>query len=143
MEAAQQKAQELESDFIESLYTIAQVQARLGHREDAYLALDRALGAGFNDLGRLRSDDAFQDFRSEALFNSLVQRARRNASIQAWENPEREAVKNGIRAIAFRRHAKEIGPLYQHLFEPWKQPEVPDGIRVFVAGKQRGKLVIG
>ena len=56
---------------------------------------------------------------------------------------EQEAVKNGIKAIASRRHAKEIGPLYRHLFEPWKQPEVPDGIRVFVAGKQRGKLVIG
>jgi precorrin-6B methylase 2 len=105
LEAAQQKIQQVESDFIEALYTVARVQARLGHREDAYLALDRALGAGFNDVGRLRSDDAFQEFRSEALFNSLVQRARRNANIQAWENPEREAVKKSdqiIKALAFK-----------------------------------------
>lgn len=105
LEAAQQKVQEVESDFIEALYTIARVQARLGHREDAYLALDRALGAGFSDVGRLRSDDSFQEFWSEALFNSLVQRARRNASILAWESPEREVVKKSdqiIKALAFK-----------------------------------------
>ena len=91
LEAAQQKVQQGEPGYLEALYTIARLQAQLGRREEAYLALDRALGAGFNDVGRLRSDDAFREFRSEALFNSLIQRAWRNESIQAWESPDREA----------------------------------------------------
>jgi precorrin-6B methylase 2 len=105
LEVAQQKIQKIESDFIETLYTIARVQACLGRREDVYMALDRAIGAGFNEVGRLLSEEAFQEFRSEALFDSLVQRVRRNASIQAWESPEREVVQKSdqiIKALAFK-----------------------------------------
>ncbi len=93
VEAARQKIQQAESDHIEALYALARLQARLGRREDAYLALDRAVGAGFGDTGRLRSDDAFQALRGEALFDSLVRRAWRNESIQSWERPDREAVR--------------------------------------------------
>jgi len=105
LEAAQQKIKKVESSFTEALYTIARIQASIGQREDAYLALDRVLGAGFDDVGRLRSDDAFQEFRGEALFNSLVKRAGRNASIAAWESPEREVVQKSdqiIKALAFK-----------------------------------------
>lgn len=105
LEAAQQKIKQIESDYLEALYTIARVQARLGRREDAYLALDRALGAGFDDVGRLRSDDAFQEFRNEALFNSLVRRTWRNESIKAWERPDREVVQKSdqiMKTLAFK-----------------------------------------
>jgi len=105
LESAQQKIQQVESDYIGALYTVARLHARLGHREDAYLALVRAVGAGFDDVGRLRSDDAFQEFVSEALFNSLVRRAWRNMSIHAWERPDREEVQKSdqiMKALAFK-----------------------------------------
>lgn len=105
LESAQEKVQQAESDHIEALYTVARLQARLGRREAAYLALDRALGAGFDDVGRLRSDDAFQEFVSEALFNSLVRRAWRNTNIQSWERPDREEVQKSdqiMKALAFK-----------------------------------------
>lgn len=105
LEVAKQKIQQIESDYIEALYTIARVQARLERREDMYLALDRAIGAGFSDVGRLLSEDAFQKFKSEELFDSLLQRARRNASIETWESPEREVVQKSdqiIKTLSFR-----------------------------------------
>ena len=90
---------------IEALYTIARLQARLGHREEAYFALDRAVAAGFSDVGRLRSDHPFQEFRSDSLFNMLVRRAWRNESVQAWERPNREEVQKIdqiMKALSFR-----------------------------------------
>ena len=105
LEAAQQKFQQAESDFIDSLYTIARLQALRGHREEAYLALDRAADAGFNDVGRLLSDDAFLEFRNEDLYNSLLKQIRQNASIEAWESPDREDNQKFdqiIEALAFR-----------------------------------------
>ena len=53
LEAARQKVKLVESEYIEAFYTIARIHARRGCREDSYLALDHALGAGFNDVGRL------------------------------------------------------------------------------------------
>lgn len=105
LESAHQKVRQVESDFIEALYTVARLQARLGHREEAYLALDRAVGSGFDDAGRLRSDDAFREFMSEALFHSLVRRALRNTNIQFWERPDREEVQKCdqiMNALAFK-----------------------------------------
>jgi len=105
LEATLGKIQRLESDYLENLYTLARLQARLGHREEAYLALDHVVGAGFNDLGRLRTDAAFQEFRSEALFDSLVRRTKRNGSIRDWENPDREEVRKLdqiLKTLAFK-----------------------------------------
>jgi cyclopropane fatty-acyl-phospholipid synthase-like methyltransferase len=97
--------QQAEPGYIEALYTVARLQARLGRREHAYLALKRAVEAGFNDSGRLRSDDAFQELRQEPLFTSLVRRTWRNESIQAWESPAREEVRKSgqiIDTLAFK-----------------------------------------
>ncbi len=105
LEAAQQKVQQVEAVYLEALYTIARSQARLGRREDAYLALDRATAMGFSDVARLRTDDAFQEMRQEPLFNLLVRRASRNDSIQSWESSDREAVQKSdqiVKTLAFR-----------------------------------------
>ena len=105
LEAARQKVQQVEPGYIEALYTLARLQARVGRREDAYFALDRALAAGFSDVGRLRSDDAFQQFRRDNLFDTFIRRASRNENIQEWARPDREEVQKSdqiMKALAVK-----------------------------------------
>jgi len=64
-----------EQEHVEALYAVAQLHARMGHHEQAYLCLNRAIGAGFADRGRLREDEAFRDYRDNDLFKTLVRRA--------------------------------------------------------------------
>ena len=59
---AGQMIEATEEPHVEALYAAAQFQARLGHREQAYLFLVRSIGAGFWDRGRLLRDDAFVAF---------------------------------------------------------------------------------
>jgi SAM-dependent methyltransferase len=132
LESAQQNIQRVESAHIEVLYTIARLHARLRHREDAYLALDRAVGAGFDDVGRLRSDDAFREFVSDALFNSLVRRAWRNMSIQSWERPDREEVQKldqVMKALAIKpgERVADIGAGSGRFTFPVSEEVGPDG----------------
>ena len=64
-----------EQEHVEALYAAAQLYARMGRRKQAYLYLNRAIGAGFADRGRLREDEAFRDYRDNDLFKTLVRRA--------------------------------------------------------------------
>jgi ubiquinone/menaquinone biosynthesis C-methylase UbiE len=94
-----------EPAHVEALYAAAQIHARLGHRELAYLLLWRATGAGFPDRSRLLHDDAFAGFRDEDLFTSLARRAWARGYTDLLERPNREDVQKSpeiMRALAFR-----------------------------------------
>ena len=94
-----------EEPHVEALYAAAQFQARLGHREQAYLFLVRSIGAGFWDRGRLLRDDAFAVLRDEDLFKSLARRAWARGYAELLERPNREDVQKSpdiMRALAFR-----------------------------------------
>jgi ubiquinone/menaquinone biosynthesis C-methylase UbiE len=103
-----------EPAHVEALYSAAQLQARLGHREQAYLLLTRAVGAGFNDRGRLLEDGAFADYRGEDLFKSLARRAWARGYADLLERPNREDVQKSpeiMKALSFRpgEHVADIG----------------------------------
>ena len=94
-----------EEPHVEALYVAAQLHARLGRREQAYLYLARAIGAGFNDRGRLREDTAFTEYRSEDLFTSLARRAWARGYTELLERPNREDVQKSpeiMKALALR-----------------------------------------
>jgi ubiquinone/menaquinone biosynthesis C-methylase UbiE len=94
-----------EPSHVEALYAAAQFHARLGHREQAYLFLVRAIGAGFPDRGRLLRDEAFAAFRDEDLFKSLARRAWARGYTELLERPNREDVQKSpeiMKALAFR-----------------------------------------
>lgn len=94
-----------EPAHVEALYAAAQLHARLGHREQAYLFLARAVGAGFPDRGRLLRDEAFAPLRDEDLFKSLARRAWARGYTGLLERPDREDVQKSpeiMKALAFR-----------------------------------------
>jgi SAM-dependent methyltransferase len=94
-----------EPSHVEALYAAAQFHARLDHREQAYLYLTRAVGAGFDDRGRLLGDDAFADYRGEDPFTSLARRAWARGYADLLERPNREDVQKSpeiMRALALR-----------------------------------------
>ncbi len=102
---AEQMARAAETDHVEALYTAARLHARLGHREQAYLLLDRAMGAGFDDRERLLEDEAFKEYRSEDLFKALARRAWARGYIGLLERANREDVQKSadiMKALAFR-----------------------------------------
>ena len=102
---AGQLVEATEPSHVGALYAAAQIHARLDHREQAYLYLARAIGAGFNDRARLLEDDAFLDYRSEDLFKTLARRAWARGYTELLERPDREDVQKSpeiMKALAFK-----------------------------------------
>ncbi len=102
---ADQLADVVEPSHAEALYVAAQLHARAGHREQAYLRLRRAVGAGFLDRERLLEDEAFAEYRREELFGTIVRKAWANGYISLLERPNREDVQKSpeiLKALAFR-----------------------------------------
>ena len=102
---AGQLADTIEPAHVEALYAAARYHAGLGRREQAYLYLARAIGAGFNDRGRLLEDTAFAEYRSEDLFRSLARRAWARGYTDLLERPNREDVQKSpaiMQALALR-----------------------------------------
>jgi SAM-dependent methyltransferase len=94
-----------EREHVEALYAAAQLHARAGHREEAYLLLVRAIGAGFPNRSRLLQDEAFAEYRDEDLFKSLVRKAWANGYVDLLERANREDVQKSpqiMKALAFR-----------------------------------------
>ena len=94
-----------EREHVEALYAVAQFHARAGHREEAYLLLARAIGAGFPSRSRLLQDEAFAEYRDEDLFKSLVRKAWANGYVDLLERANREDVQKSpqiMKALAFR-----------------------------------------
>ena len=94
-----------EPAHIEALYAAARVHAIAGHREQAYLMLSRAIGAGFNDRGRLLQEEAFAEYRREDLFTSLARKAWARGYTDLLERANREDVQKSpeiMKALAFK-----------------------------------------
>lgn len=102
---AEQLVAVTEPEHVEALYLAAQLHARLGHREQAYLLLTRAVGAGFNDRSRLLEDPAFADYRGEDAFKALARRAWARGYVDLLERSNREDVQKSpaiMKALAFK-----------------------------------------
>jgi SAM-dependent methyltransferase len=102
---AGQLVEATEPAHVEALYAAAQVHARLGHREQAYLLLTRTVGAGFPDRARLLGDEAFAAFRDEDLFKAIARRAWARGYTDLLERPDREDVQKSpeiLKALAFK-----------------------------------------
>ncbi len=102
---AEKLIETVEPEHYEVLYAAAQLEARAGNRERAYLFLSRAIGAGFNDRGRILEDEAFKDYRGEDLFKTLARRAWANGYADLLERSNREDVQKSpeiMKALAIR-----------------------------------------
>lgn len=94
-----------EDPHVEALYAVAQAHARLGHKEQAYVYLNRAIGAGFWNRARLREDEAFAALRSDELFVTLTRRAWARGYYELLERPNREDVQMSpriMKTLAFK-----------------------------------------
>lgn len=94
-----------EPAHIEALYATARLHAIAGRREQAYLVLSRAIGAGFNDRSRLLQEEAFAEYRSEDLFKSLARKAWARGYTDLLERANREDVQKSpeiMKALAFK-----------------------------------------
>ena len=122
-----------EPEHIEALYVAAQLQARMGNREQAYLYLNRAIGAGFADRGRLREDEAFRDYRNDDLFKTLVRRAWARGYFNLLERPNREDVQMSpeiLKSLAFRpgERVADIGAGTGYFTFPVAEAVGPTGV---------------
>ena len=129
---AERVVQDTEQAHVEALYAAARLQAGLGHREQAYLLLRRAMGAGFNDTDRLLEDKAFESLRGEDLFKSLARRAWANGYVWLLERPNREEVQKSpeiMKALAFRpgEQVADIGAGSGYFTFPVAQAVGPTG----------------
>ena len=94
-----------EPEHVEALYAAAELHARAGHREQAYLLLARAIGAGFPDRGRLLEDEAFKEYRGEELFKALTRKAWARGYTDLLERANREDVQKSpeiMKTLAFK-----------------------------------------
>jgi ubiquinone/menaquinone biosynthesis C-methylase UbiE len=130
---AERMVEATETDHVEALYAAAQAQARLGHREQAYLFLARAMGAGFDDRTRLLDDEAFKDYRAEELFKSLARRAWARGYIGLLERSNREDVQKSpqiMKVLAFKpgERVADIGSGSGYFTFPVARAVGPTGI---------------
>ncbi|HKC84428.1 MAG TPA: hypothetical protein VKG02_00560, partial [Blastocatellia bacterium] len=60
----------------EVAYNVACAEARAGHSDEALAWIERAVGAGFRDIGALASDSDFEILRSRPEFELICGRLR-------------------------------------------------------------------
>jgi ubiquinone/menaquinone biosynthesis C-methylase UbiE len=72
------------------LYRVATLHCLLGHKEEAYMWLQKAIDAGYGSPDRLNKDNDFKSIRDEDRFKKVVARANINRYLAMLERPERE-----------------------------------------------------
>jgi arsenite methyltransferase len=122
-----------EAEHVETVYALARLYAQLGRREQAYLFIDRAIGAGFDDRERLREDPAFKEYRGDELFKSLARRAWARGYFNLLERPDREDVQKSpeiMKTLAFRpgERVADIGAGSGYFTFPIAEAVGPGGI---------------
>ena len=122
-----------EPEHVEALYAAAQLHARMGNREQAYLYLNRSIGAGFADRGRLREDESFRDYRDDELFKTLVRRAWARGYFDLLERPNREDVQMSpeiMKSLAFKpgERVADIGAGTGYFTFPIAEAVGPSGV---------------
>jgi predicted esterase len=70
------KMHKLEPEHLDTLYNTACLNCLLGHKDQAYVWLDKAIEAGFRDAEHLARDDDFKTIRAEDKFRAIVKRLR-------------------------------------------------------------------
>jgi 2-polyprenyl-3-methyl-5-hydroxy-6-metoxy-1,4-benzoquinol methylase len=133
LELAMQIVAATEPDHIEGLYAAAQLHARMGRREQAYLWLNRAIGSGFNNRRRLLQDEAFKDYREDDLFKTLARRAWARGYFELLERPNREDVQKSpeiMKLLAFRpgERVADIGAGTGYFTFPVAEAVGPGGV---------------
>ena len=133
LDLAMQMIAVTEPEHIEALYAAAQLHARMGHREQAYLCLNRAIGAGFPDRRRLRDDEVFKDYRDDDLFKTLLRRAWARGYFELLERPNREDVQMSpeiMKSLAFRpgERVADIGAGTGYFSFPIAEAVGPTGV---------------
>jgi ubiquinone/menaquinone biosynthesis C-methylase UbiE len=95
----------VEQQHVETLYTIARLQALLGHKKEAYEWLERANDTGLMNVWDVRKDEAFSGIRDEDEFKKLTRAIWLKAYIHLLERKERDAYQKPeqvMQALAFR-----------------------------------------
>jgi SAM-dependent methyltransferase len=95
----------VEEQHVEALYTIARLQALLGHKKEAYEWLQRANDAGLMNVWDVRKDEAFAGFRDEDQFKTVTRAIWLKAYIHLLERRERDAYQKPeqvMQVLAFR-----------------------------------------
>jgi ubiquinone/menaquinone biosynthesis C-methylase UbiE len=133
LKLAMQMIAATEPEHIEELYAAAQLHARMGNREQAYLYLNRTIGAGFADRGRLREDEAFTEYRNDDLFKTLVRRTWARGYFDLLERPNREDVQMSpaiMKALAFKagERVADIGAGTGYFTFPIAEAVGPSGV---------------
>jgi SAM-dependent methyltransferase len=102
---AEQINDTVEQQHVDVLYTIARMQALLGHKKEAYEWLERASDAGLMNVWKVRRDEAFAGIRDEDRFKELTRAIWLKAYIFLLERKERDAYQKPdqvMQALAFR-----------------------------------------
>jgi ubiquinone/menaquinone biosynthesis C-methylase UbiE len=105
----------------------------MGNREQAYLYLNRSIGAGFADRGRLREDEAFADYSDDDLFKTLARRAWARGYFDLLERPNREDMQMSpeiMKCLAFRpgERVADIGAGTGYFTFPIAEAVDPTGV---------------
>ncbi len=133
LDAAEKLVLAVEPEHYEALYRAAELHAGLGHREQAYRLLARAIAAGFDDRGRLLEDEAFKGFRGEELFRILARKAWANGYVGLLERSNREDVQKSpeiMKALAFKpgERVADIGAGSGYFTIPTAEAVGPAGV---------------
>ena len=90
LKLAEEMRDQLEDRYYNTLYNIACMHCRLGHREESLASLEHAVNAGFWDARSMWRDEDFAALREDKQFRALAERAWANGYIAMLERPERE-----------------------------------------------------
>jgi len=102
---AEQINEAIEPQHVEALYTIARLQALLGHKKEAYEWLQRANDAGLMNVWEVRKDEAFAGLRDEDQFKKVTRAIWLKAYIHLLERKERDTYQRPeqvMQALGFR-----------------------------------------
>jgi SAM-dependent methyltransferase len=133
IELAKQMNDILEPRHFEAVYGIARAYAMLAKRGKAYVWLHRAVEAGFWDVQRLRSDDAFASLREEESFLAVVRGAWAGAYIRMLERDERDDFQKPdqiMQALGFRpgERVADVGSGSGYFTIPVAKAVGPNGV---------------
>jgi SAM-dependent methyltransferase len=87
---AEQMRAALEPAYLGALYNIACMHCLLGHEEDAYEWLERAVDAGYWNAQQMIQDNDLEALRGQERFRALVKRAWATGYIAMLEREERD-----------------------------------------------------
>lgn len=111
---AHRRASEFDEVRAPALYNLACAHAMLGHRDDAFSALDGAIEAGFDNIATMRTDTDLASLRGDDRWNAALERVVSAASatpirqfdfwIGSWDVYNPQGVKVGTNVITLRQN---------------------------------------